>query len=79
MVRDSAGFEYGCGEAGLDSEDFGTKIMLESSLKTPKIMHDMFVAMSNEVDNKEEETSKLRVVGFLFSSSLFFCNVYGND
>lgn len=51
--------ELACGEAGLESEDFDTKVIVESSLKTPKIMHDMFVRLCTNVDNNAEEIRKL--------------------
>jgi hypothetical protein len=33
--------------------------------------------MSNKVDKSEEETSRLKVVGFLFSSNMFFVMYMG--
>lgn len=70
IICDDTGIELGCGEAGLKEEEFETKVMVESNLKAPKIMHDMFVRLSNLLDNKREEVQKLQVVGLVFSSEL---------
>lgn len=42
IICNDSGFELGCGEAGLDGDAFDTKAIIESSLKTPKDMHNMF-------------------------------------
>lgn len=73
VVRDKAGIEYACGEAGLENEDFDTKVIVESNLKAPKVMHDMFVALAKRVNFNEEAIGKIQVVGFLFSSMVFSC------
>jgi hypothetical protein len=62
-----SGLELGCGEAGLDGEDFDTKVIVESSLKTSKIMHDMLVRLCGSVGNNLEVVKKLQVVGLVFS------------
>lgn len=59
--------ELGCGEAGLDAEEFDTKVVVESNLKTSNTMHDMFVRLCRSVDNKQEVIKKLQVVGLVFS------------
>ncbi|GAN09722.1 hypothetical protein MAM1_0286c09254 [Mucor ambiguus] len=66
-LQAKSGLELGCGEAGLDGEEFGTKVIAESSLKTPKLMHDMFVRLCGSVENKQEIIKKLQVVGLVFS------------
>lgn len=62
-----SGIESGCGEAGLDPEEFDTKVIVESNLKTPKTMHDMFIRLCRSVDNKQEVIKKLQIVGLVFS------------
>jgi hypothetical protein len=59
--------ELGCGEAGLDGEEFDTKVIVESSLKTPKVMHYMFVRLCSSVENKQKVINELQVVGLVFS------------
>lgn len=67
IICNDSGLELGCGEAGLDGEEFDTKVIVESSLKTPKVMHDMFVRLCSSVENKQEVIKKLQVVGLVFS------------
>ena len=67
IICSDSGLELGCGEVGLESEDFDSKVIVESGLKTPKIMHDMFVRLCNSVENKQEITKELQVVGLVFS------------
>ncbi|GAA5815812.1 hypothetical protein MFLAVUS_009327 [Mucor flavus] len=61
IICNDSGFELGCGEAGLDGDAFDTKAIIESSLKTPKDMHNI------SVENKQEVIKKLQVVGLVFS------------
>lgn len=67
IICNDNGLELGCGEAGLDGENFDTKLIVESSLKTPKVTHDMFVRLCTSVENKQEVIKKLQVVGLVFS------------
>ncbi|KAG1598366.1 hypothetical protein G6F47_006485 [Rhizopus delemar] len=67
IICSKSGIELGCGEAGLDPEEFDTKVIVESSLKTPKTMHDMFIRLCRSVDNKQEVIKKLQIVGLAFS------------
>lgn len=59
--------ELGCGEAGLETEEYDTKVMVETYLKTPKIMHDMLVRLCSSVGNKQEHIKDLQVIGLVFS------------
>ncbi|CAO3682307.1 unnamed protein product [Rhizopus stolonifer] len=59
--------ELGCGEARLDPEEFDTKVIVESNLKAPKTMHDMFIRLCKSVDNKEGVIKELQIVGLVFS------------
>ncbi|EIE92449.1 hypothetical protein RO3G_16971 [Rhizopus delemar RA 99-880] len=67
IICNDSGLELGCGEAGLDGEEFDSKVIVESSLKTPKVMHGMFVRLCSSVENKQEVIKKLQVVGLVFS------------
>ncbi|KAL7331065.1 hypothetical protein PS15p_203309 [Mucor circinelloides] len=58
---------FSSGEAGLEAEEFDTKVLVESNLKLPKVMHDMFIRLSGTIDNKQEVVEKLQVVGLVFS------------
>ena len=57
---------FSSGEAGLEAEEFDTKVLVKSNLKLPKVMH-MFIRLSSTVDNKREVVQKLQVVGLVFS------------
>jgi hypothetical protein len=60
--------EYGCAEAGArDEGEFGTKYMLEKSLKTPKMLKDMFNSLCTLVNNDEIAIRELRTVGYIHS------------
>ena len=61
IICNKSGMELGCGEAGLEEEEFDTKVILESCLKTPKIMYDLFVR------NNRDVIKKLQMVGLIFS------------
>lgn len=68
--------KLGCGEAGLDGKKFDTKVIVESSLKTPKSMHAMFVRLCGSVENKQEAIKKLEVFGLV--SEKITCHEYKN-
>jgi hypothetical protein len=67
IVCSKSGMELGCGEARLEAEVFDTKVIVESSLKTPKVMHDMLVRLCCSVDSEQDVVKKLQVVGLVFS------------
>lgn len=67
IICNDSGLELGCGEGGLDGEEFDTKVIVESSLKTPKVMHDIFVRLCSSVENKQEVIKRLQIVGLVFS------------
>ncbi len=67
VVCDSSnGLEYACEKAGIDANDFSTKMLIELDLKAPKIMHDMFRALCKAVDNNNRLTRDIQVVGFTY-------------
>ncbi|CEP08548.1 hypothetical protein [Parasitella parasitica] len=67
IISTTNGLEFGCGEASLSDDDFDTKNIVDLGLKTPKIMHDMFVQLSVAVQNRPEEVKNLQVIGLVFS------------
>ncbi|KAL9542952.1 hypothetical protein MBANPS3_008346 [Mucor bainieri] len=67
IICSSTGIELGCGEAELETEEYDTKVMMETNLKTPKIRHDMLVRLCKSVDNKQEIVREVQVVGLVFS------------
>jgi hypothetical protein len=63
--------EYGCAEAGAKYEGpQGSKRMMESGLKAPKMLKDMLNNLATMVEQEEDRVVKLRTVGYIHSGRI---------
>lgn len=62
--------EYGSGEAGLKSMDSSQKVLVDATLKNPKVLKDMIWSLSKCLDNTESLVRRLQLAGFTFNSKL---------
>lgn len=60
-------YEYGCAEAGLDSDEGSTKALRERSIMLPKVLRDMFTRLVNLAPS---QIHKIRTVGLLISGNV---------
>ncbi|GBC08304.1 hypothetical protein RclHR1_08000001 [Rhizophagus clarus] len=65
ILRTSSNLEFSGAEAGRTFKDKGTKWLVESGLKLPKLLKDMIVQLANEAEWSEQVLRNLTTVGFV--------------
>ncbi|CAJ0907275.1 15661_t:CDS:2, partial [Entrophospora sp. SA101] len=70
IIRTAGNLEFGSSEAGrFFKSEKGTKWMVESGLKLPKMLKDMLVQLASEVNWSKPILQKIRTVGFVHGGS----------